>query len=71
MWVTLPSSAAADASGLCAQKCSGLPLLPNYECGSDVCLPVLTTEALFSSGTLDALEDAAQMGTSTRGEARG
>lgn len=66
LWVHLPSSAVSSASGMCAQACSGLPPLPNVQCGNDVCLPVLASSSLFSTALLSSLETAAEMPASTR-----
>ena len=56
IFLTLPVNTANAAGGLCGQKCSGLPPLPNAQCGTDACLPVFTQLSVFPSSTLSSLE---------------
>ena len=56
IFLTLPVNTANAAGGLCGQKCSGLPPLPNAQCGADPCLPVFTQLSVFPPSTLSSLE---------------
>lgn len=56
IFLTLPVNTANAAGGLCGQKCSGLPPLPNAQCGTDACLPVFTQLSVFPPSTLSSLE---------------
>ena len=71
VWISLPHAAAAAAQGLCAQKCTGTPPLPNYGCGDfpgPACLPVYTDQSIFPTPVLYELEVTAAftLGSSTR-----
>ena len=65
-WINLPAEIVPSAVGVCVDKCTGLPPLPNHQCGDDPCLPVFTEEAIFASDKLAALESLADLPSSTR-----
>ena len=66
VWVSVPEAVASLSSGHCKQTCSGLPPLPNTQCGDDDCLPVFTENSLFPTSFLTRLEALVPMPSSTR-----
>ena len=66
VWVSVPEAVASFSSGHCKQTCSGLPPLPNTQCGDDDCLPVFTENSLFPTSFLTRLEALVPMPSSTR-----
>ena len=66
VWVSVPEAVASFSSGHCKQTCSGLPPLPNTQCGDDDCLPVFTENSLFPTSFLAQLEALVPMPSSTR-----
>lgn len=66
VWVSLPQAVVSASSGHCKQACSGLPPLPNTQCGDDDCLPVFTENSLFPPSFLTSLEALVPMPSSTR-----
>lgn len=66
VWVSVPQAVVSASSGHCKQACSGLPPLPNTQCGDDDCLPVFTEKSLFPTSFLTSLEALVPMPSSTR-----
>lgn len=64
VFVNLPTN--YNAQGLCQQRCTGVPPLPNTQCGTSACLPVYTQDSIFSSTHLNQLENNCRLDKTTR-----